>query len=158
MCNLCCPRFALNFGGLACRFTDSMTTANIIKFAKGIVSGDVEPDFNSAEIPKNDVEDGVKIVVGKTFEKIVLDKTKDVLLEVYAPWCGHCKALEPIYKQLAERFKDIDSVVIAKMDGTANEHPDMEVEGFPTILFFPAEDPEDSDGAPLTTPAVVRCS
>jgi thiol-disulfide isomerase/thioredoxin len=31
------------------------------------------------------------VVVGNTVEKIVQDPTKDVLLEVYAPWCGHCK-------------------------------------------------------------------
>jgi protein disulfide-isomerase A1 len=29
-------------------------------------------------------------------------------------------------------------VVIAKMDGTENEHPDVEVKGFPTIFLFPA--------------------
>ena len=39
--------------------------------------------------------------------------------------CGHCKSLEPIYKKLGKRFKKIDSVVIAKMDGTENEHPDV---------------------------------
>lgn len=53
-------------------------------------------------------------------------------------WCGHCKKLDPIYKKLAKRFKTVDSVVIAKMDGTENEHPDIEVKGFPTIIFYPA--------------------
>jgi hypothetical protein len=33
----------------------------------------------------------------------------------------------------------IDSVVVAKMDGTENEHADVDVKGFPTILFFPAD-------------------
>lgn len=32
----------------------------------------------------------------------------------------------------------VDSVVIAKMDGTENEHPDVDVKGFPTIIFYPA--------------------
>lgn len=53
-------------------------------------------------------------------------------------WCGHCKKLDPIYKKLAKRFKSVSSVVVAKMDGTENEHPDIEVKGFPTILFYPA--------------------
>lgn len=74
----------------------------------------------------------------QTVDTIVKDTARDVLLEVYAPWCGHCKQLDPIYKKLAKRFKKVDSVVIAKMDGTENEHPDVEVKGFPTIYFFPA--------------------
>ncbi len=60
------------------------------------------------------------------------------LSKVYAPWCGHCKSLAPIYKKLAKRFSAVDNVVIAKMDGTENEHPDVEAKGYPTILFFPA--------------------
>ncbi len=83
---------------------------------------------------------GVAIIVGKNFESIVMDAKKDVLLEVYAPWCGHCKKLEPIYKKLAKRFASVESVVIAKMDGTENEHPNVEAKGYPTILFFPAGD------------------
>ena len=60
--------------------------------------------------------------------------------QVYAPWCGHCKKLTPIYIKLAKRFAAVDSVVIAKMDGTENEHPNVEAKGYPTILFFPAGD------------------
>ena len=56
-----------------------------------------------------------------------------------SPRCGHCKALAPTYKKLAKRFADVDSVVIAKMDGTTNEHADVDADGFPTLLFFPAE-------------------
>jgi protein disulfide-isomerase A1 len=82
----------------------------------------------------------VQIVVGKSFDDIVKSSKKDVLLEVYAPWCGHCKTLEPIYKKLATRFKDIDSVVIAKMDGTANEHAEINMQGFPHIVFYPAKE------------------
>lgn len=48
------------------------------------------------------------------------------LISVWLPArCGHCKQLEPIYKKLAKRFKKIDSVVIAKMDGTENEHAEV---------------------------------
>jgi hypothetical protein len=40
----------------------------------------------------------------------------------------------------------VDTVVIAKMDGTENEHPDVEVKGFPTIIFYPA----GKDAKPIT--------
>ena len=43
------------------------------------------------------------MVVGETFNDIVNDESKDVLIEFYAPWCGHCKNLEPIYNELGEK-------------------------------------------------------
>ena len=52
--------------------------------------------------------------------------------------CGHCKSLAPTYRKLAKRFRPVDSVVVAKMDGTANEHENITVEGFPSIFLFPA--------------------
>lgn len=44
----------------------------------------------------------LQVVVADTFDEIVNDPEKDVLVEFYAPWCGHCKNLEPIYKELGE--------------------------------------------------------
>ncbi|AED97362.1 PDI-like 1-4 [Arabidopsis thaliana] len=99
--------------------------------------GKLKPFYKSDPIPEKNDED-VKIVVGDNFDEIVLDDSKDVLLEVYAPWCGHCQALEPMYNKLAKHLRSIDSLVITKMDGTTNEHPKAKAEGFPTILFFPA--------------------
>lgn len=111
---------------------------NTRAFGQAMADGTATPDYKSEPIPENNKDGEVTVVVGKSFEDIVLDSEKDVLLEVYAPWCGHCKQLEPIYHKLAKRFKKVDSVVIAKMDGTANEHAQVTAEGFPTILFYPA--------------------
>merc|ERR1712141_909786 len=57
----------------------------------------------------------------------------------YAPWCGHCKKLAPIWDELGEHFKDDDSVVIAKIDMTANELATVSVRGFPTLKLFKAD-------------------
>uniref|UniRef100_A0A7N5JZN3 Protein disulfide-isomerase A3 n=1 Tax=Ailuropoda melanoleuca TaxID=9646 RepID=A0A7N5JZN3_AILME len=39
------------------------------------------------------------VVVAENFDEIVNNEGKDVLIEFYAPWCGHCKNLEPKYKE-----------------------------------------------------------
>jgi protein disulfide-isomerase-like protein len=82
--------------------------------------------FKSEDIPEN-VEGDVQVLVGRTFDKVVFDETKDVLVEFYAPWCGHCKSLAPIYDELAQKVKAVNPhIVIAKVDATANE-----IEGVP---------------------------
>ena len=48
-------------------------------------------------------------------------------MEFYAPWCGHCKKLAPIWDQVASDLKDVPNLVIAKMDSTANEVDNVEV-------------------------------
>jgi len=121
------------------KYDGEVTTEKLVKFAEDVIAGKAAKFFKSAAEPAEPLDKGVAVIVGNTVESVVMDPTKDVLLEVYAPWCGHCKALAPVYEKLAKRFAKIDSVVIAKMDGTENEHPSIEAQGYPTLLFFPAE-------------------
>ncbi|XP_058780106.1 protein disulfide isomerase-like 1-4 [Vicia villosa] len=118
-------------------FDEEVTVDKIKAFGENFLEDKLKPFFKSDPIPESNDGD-VKIVVGNNFDEIVLDESKDVLLEIYAPWCGHCQHLEPIYNKLAKHLRSIDSLVIAKMDGTTNEHPRAKSDGFPTLLFFPA--------------------
>jgi len=73
-----------------------------------------------------------------TFDSIVLDETKDVLVEFYAPWCGHCKKLAPDYEILAKAYAAEPNVVIAKIDADAQKEKAGKygVTGFPSIKWF----------------------
>ncbi|XP_005109110.2 protein disulfide-isomerase TMX3, partial [Aplysia californica] len=60
------------------------------------------------------------------------------LVEFYAPWCGHCKKLEPVYREVAQELHKLGSAVrVGKLDCTRYSHVASEfaVRGFPTIMF-----------------------
>ncbi|EDO31634.1 predicted protein [Nematostella vectensis] len=119
------------------------------QFLEDYFAGSLKPHIKSEPLPESN--DGpVKVVVGENFKEIVNDPTKDVLIEFYAPWCGHCKSLEPKYNELGEKLQDVKDIVIAKMDATANDAPpNFSVQGFPTIYWAPAnnkENPEKYEG------------
>merc|ERR1712121_170275 len=117
--------------------TDDFNMENFEKFIKDVLANKVEPYLKSEPVPEPN-DDPVKVVVAKNFDEIVNDESKDVLIEFYAPWCGHCKSLAPKYEELATKLKDEKSIVIAKMDATANDVPGpYDVRGFPTIYFAP---------------------
>eukprot|EP00270_Netrium_digitus_P006200 TRINITY_DN18508_c0_g1_i1.p1 TRINITY_DN18508_c0_g1~~TRINITY_DN18508_c0_g1_i1.p1 ORF type:complete len:605 (-),score=218.83 TRINITY_DN18508_c0_g1_i1:139-1905(-) len=125
--------------GTKYRLEKPFSATSLKSFCIQVLEGSLEPYLKSEPIPEQAVDsNGVTTVVGKSFDAIVYNASADVLLEVYAPWCGHCKALEPTYRKLGRRFRNVDSVVVAKMDGTLNEHPDVKVDGFPSIVFYPA--------------------
>jgi len=114
-----------------------LTVAAITQFVDDVKAGTIAPHLKSAEPEANDGP--LTVVVGKNFKELVLDETKDVLVKYYAPWCGHCKKLAPIWDELAEEYKDVKNLVIAKFDSTANEAEGVEIQGFPTLIFYPRD-------------------
>ncbi|KAL8130572.1 hypothetical protein V2J09_019727 [Rumex salicifolius] len=108
----------------------------IATWIKDFKEGKVAPYKKSEPIPEPN-DEPVKVVVADNLEDVVLKSGKNVFLEFYAPWCGHCKKLAPILDEVAVSFeKDID-VVIAKLDATANDIPDdtFDIQGYPTLYF-----------------------
>ena len=98
--------------------------------------------LKSEPVLPEDTANPVVVLKGTSFADLVINNDKDVFVEFYAPWCGHCKNLAPIWDQLGEKYSKHDQVVIAKMDSTANEI-DIEsvaVKGFPTLFFFKGND------------------
>jgi len=125
----------------------------VIAFVEDVVAGKIEAVLKSEEPVLDQKPEDVYVTVGKTMKEDCFTKEMDVLLEVYAPWCGHCKKLDPEYKKVAKKvskegFSDI--IRIAKMDGTENDSPvdTISWSGFPTMYYIKAgnDTPEKYEG------------
>ena len=87
-------------------------TGNAIEaHVENYVSGKLKPELKSEPIPESQ-DEPVYVVVGKTFDEVVFDDSKDVFIEFYAPWCGHCKRLKPTWDSLGERYANVGDKII----------------------------------------------
>lgn len=112
-------------------YSGGRTAADIISFINKEVG-------IKASIPK-EVPSPVVVLTEANFDRIVLDSTKDVFVEFYAPWCGHCKSLAPEYEKFGKAFESEEGVVIAKADADAEKGLGSRfgITGFPTLKWFP---------------------
>lgn len=93
--------------------------------------------------------DGALVLDSTNFNELVINKqtrqligTKPWFVKFYAPWCGHCKHLAPVWDQLYHEHAD--QLNVAKVDCTAENSKEIcenfEVRGYPTLLYFPSEE------------------
>jgi protein disulfide-isomerase A1 len=122
-------------------FSKELISSFFEDFTKGVLAPKTKSE------PEPEKNDGPVIqIVNTSFEKIVGDKSKDVLVEYYTEWCGYCKKLAPTYEKIAASFakaKGGDKVVIAKFNPTNNDIPteykkNFQLEGFPTLVLYKA--------------------
>ena len=78
----------------------------------------------------------VYVLTQKNFDQMVLQSRDIWIVEFYAPWCGHCKALEPEYAQAAKNLKG--QVKLGKVDATVEQQlaQRFQVQGYPTVKVF----------------------
>jgi protein disulfide isomerase len=91
------------------------------------------------------VADDVLTLTGETFDATV-QATPNMLIQFYAPWCGHCKRLAPDFEKAASILKG--RVVLAKVDATVETAlaQTYKVDGYPTLYFFRKGVPEEYSG------------
>ncbi|KYO32992.1 protein disulfide-isomerase A6 isoform X1 [Alligator mississippiensis] len=115
---------------------------------------------SSRENGDTDKKDVVELT-DDTFDKNVLNSDDVWLVEFYAPWCGHCKNLEPEWAAAATEVKEQTKgkVKLAAVDATVNQMLTGRygIRGFPTIkIFQKGEDPVDYDGGRTRADIVTR--
>jgi protein disulfide isomerase len=117
--------------------TEPITAAGVRTLVQSFLDGTAVKAVKSEPIPQPETVDGLTTVVGKTFDSLVVSSDRDVFIEFYAPWCGHCKTLAPVWAQLAKTMAD-EPIRIAKIDATSNDfNKEMfKVEGFPTLFYL----------------------
>ncbi|OBS63794.1 hypothetical protein A6R68_24193, partial [Neotoma lepida] len=122
--------------------TDDITYKSLRKFCLSFLSKTAKKHKTSEDIPKYWDQGPVKKLVGKNFNVVVLDKEKDVFVMFYAPWSEKCKALLPLLEELGIKYQNHSTVIIAKIDITANdiqlENPDQ----YPFFRLFPTDSQE----------------
>lgn len=72
----------------------------------------------------------------ENFDIELKNTTKPVLVDFFAPWCGHCRTQEPIIEKLADEISD--KAMIAKLNVDENNQKASQyfVSGIPAILVF----------------------
>lgn len=99
------------------------------------------PDFDESayqdEYKEPEVDDKDVVVLKEGNFSDFVGKNRFVMVEFYAPWCGHCQALAPEYAAAATDLKGED-VALAKVDATEESDlaQEYDVQGFPTVYFF----------------------
>ncbi|WZZ07694.1 hypothetical protein YC2023_093615 [Brassica napus] len=115
--------------------------SNIEEFCSGLADGTVSRYYRSEPVPDNE-NASIVTVVGNTFDELVLHSPENVLLEVHTPWCVNCEAMSKQVLKLAKHFKGFENLVFARIDASVNEHAKLQVDDFPTILFYKSGEKE----------------
>jgi len=125
-------------------------TKEPVDYQQGRTSGDIIEFINQKAGLRGRVKTAPTAVVAleeSNFDSVVLDTNKAVLVEFYAPWCGHCKKLAPDYEKVGETFASDSTVVVAKVDAESNRDLATKygVTGYPTLKWFPRSDKSGVD-------------
>jgi len=119
---------------------EKLTKEEVRAIAEQYFNGTLPRFFRSLPEPWFLHEGEVHTVVGTTFEGLIVNTSTDTFLEIFAPWCAHCKEFKPKWDELGSEMNVKGSTVrIAKIDATSNGLPEeYRYSGFPTFFWVPA--------------------
>jgi protein disulfide-isomerase A1 len=132
----------LDADGQRFEFSEELSEAALLKFATDLKDNKAKKLLRSETVPEGDsaVEGSIHTVVGTNYQDFV-NQDKHVIVEFFAPWCEHCKKLDPRLKKAAKYMTERSSdIVVGKIDGTQNDVDGLEVTSYPTLFLYPKGD------------------
>jgi len=78
----------------------------------------------------------IEIVNTQSFQKKVIEASKPVVIDVWAPWCNPCKAMAPHFEAVSEEYGAQAKFLKLNADENANLVRDYKIMGIPTLLYF----------------------
>ena len=140
-----------------------MRTEAVSSFLDDYLSGKLDTYVRSQEVPDEDFDRNVRVVVGQTFKKVILHSLKHVILLVYRTPHSESHSDNPqvqeVFSQLGALLKTSDTILAAKVEVTLNEIPgDYTALEYPKIFFIPENEkyrPVSFDSSPVTLESLV---
>ncbi|KAK2722653.1 hypothetical protein QYM36_002993, partial [Artemia franciscana] len=114
----------------------SLALETMRAFIQSVLDNKLQPFLMSEDIPQDWNTKALKTLVAKTFNEVVFDADKTVLVLFYSPSHPLSTMTIPVFEQLAEKYKNKSSIVIAKIDILANQLESIPTDSFLSIKLF----------------------
>ncbi|KAI8794915.1 thioredoxin domain-containing protein 11-like isoform X3 [Biomphalaria glabrata] len=130
-------------------FKDNFTYSNTVSFLMDYEQGYLKRHQQSNGFPQSVCEVKGQVclqeLTSATFLSAVKEEEKDVVVLIYAHWCGFCQTLSHTFLALAQYFSTSPHIVFARINGATNDLPwEYTFDSYPVIVFFSARQKADS--------------
>ncbi|KAI0985443.1 hypothetical protein GJ496_000669 [Pomphorhynchus laevis] len=115
---------------------NEISSVNLTHFVQKCLDKKIVSHYRSQKLPEDWNNGPVQTLVQSNTISLSHDSSKAVWVEFYAPWCGICQRMEPVYNLLGTHFENHSDVFVAKIDATLNEIPYI-IRSFLIIMLFP---------------------
>lgn len=80
--------------------------------------------------------DNVIELTDTTLDEIIHSSNVPVLVDFWAPWCGACRVMEPIIKEIADEYADRAKICKLNTDQARDSAMEFSINGIPTTILF----------------------